>query len=168
MSPSYMEPVMSRDVPVKVSEIDFSAMEEIEAKDSFLPEAGHDKILKDENVQYFFVTDDIKIHAVYCDDKGVIVASASYNTDTGYLEFFGDADFTWYYENGELEYFVYSYKFGTAGSAPIYTFYNSDGSKEVTRTADGWYTPSLDILTNEEILEYLEKYDNAIEATAEY
>lgn len=168
MSPSFIEPVISDDIKTRVAEIDFGSMEEIEAKDSLLPEAGHDKILKGENVQYFFVTDDIKIHAVFCDEKGVITASASYNTETGYLEFYGDADFTWYFSDGELAYFVYTYSFENRNTAPIYTFYNPDGTKDVTRTLQGWYSPTLDLLSEEEIMEYLEKYQGTIEATANY
>ncbi len=168
MSPSFMKPEISADIKTKVSEIDFSSMEEIEAVDSFLPDAGHDKIYKGDNVQYFFVEDDIKIHAIYCDDNGIITASASYNTETGSIEFYGDADFTWYFRDGELTHFVYTYSFANGSIAPIYTFYNPDGTKDVTRTAQGWYSPTLDLLTNEEIMEYLDKYNGTIEATASY
>lgn len=169
MSPSYYDPALSIKVATKISDIDFDSFEEIEAEDSVFPESTHDKILKSENAQYFFVENDIKIHAVFFDENGNVHSSASYNTDTGMIEFFGDSTVTWYFdENGGLKYFVYTYDFGTVSSAPIYTFYNPDGKKEVTRTMDGWYSPSLDMLTNEEIMAYLEKYAGSIEATAEY
>ena len=33
---------------------------------------------------------------------------------------------------------------------------------------DGWYTADYDLLTNEEIMDCLDKYSGVIEATAEY
>lgn len=169
MSPSHMEPVMNEDIKTRIYEIDFDSFEEIDAKDSFFPDSSHDKILQSDNAQYFFVTDDIKIHAVFFDENKNVYGSASYNTETGYIEFYGEAEITWYFnEDGTLRCFVYSYTFNSANSHPIYTFYNPDGSKDVTRTADGWYSPELDLLTNEELMEYLEKYDGTIESTAEY
>lgn len=169
MSPSHYNPELSMDIATKVSQIDFDSFEEIDAKDSVFPDSTHDKILQSDNAQYFFVEDDIKIHAVFFDENKRITASASYNTETGNIEFFGDSSVTWYFgEKGELLYFVYTYDFNSRSSAPIYTFYTPEGNKEVTRTMDGWYTPTLDLLTNEEIMEYLEKYAASIEATAEY
>lgn len=169
MSPQFMEPVPDAEFEKSISEIDFDSFEEIEAKDSYFPDAAHDKILKSDNAQYFFVTDDIKIHAVFFDEKEQVLASASYNTETGWIEFYGDSDFTWYYnEDGSLRCFVYRFDFDSANSYPIYTFYNPDGTKDVTRTAEGWFSPGLDLLTNDEIMEYLEKYEGTIEATAEY
>lgn len=169
MSPDTMDVSAPGMVEIKLSEIDFDSFEEIEAEDSVFPDSTHDKILKSEKAQYFFVTDDIKIHGVFFDEDGKVIYSASYNTETGYAEFIGDAQKSWYFgENGELTCFVYTYDFGGTSDAPIYTFYSPNGEKEVTRTMDGWYSPNLDILTNEEIMEYLEKYEGTIEATAEY
>lgn len=169
MSPSYIDPLMNEDIEIRISDIDFDSFEEIEAKDSYFPDSSHDKILKSDKAQYFFVTDDIKIHAVFFDENERVFGSASYNTETGYIEFYGDADFTWYFnEDGELKCFVYTYSFNSIGSHPIYTFYTPDGKKDVTRTAEGWYSANLDLLTNEEIMEYLEKYEGTIESTAEY
>lgn len=169
MSPSYFDPALSFDIETKIRDIDFDSFDEIDAEDSVFPDSTHDKILKSENAQYFFVENDIKIHAVFFDENGKVHSSASYNTETGYVEFFGDADLTWYFDDeGELEYFVYTYDFDSSNSAPIYTFYNPDGTKEVVRTMNGWYTPLFDLLTNDEIMEYLDKYAGCIEATAEY
>ncbi len=169
MSPSYRDPALSLDIATKIKDINFDSFEEIEAKDSVFPDSTHDRILKSENAQYFFVEDDIKIHAVFFDENGNVHSSASYNSDTGNIEFFGDATVTWYFDGkGELEYFVYTYDFGSANSAPIYTFYKPDGTKEVTRTKNGWYTPALDLLTEEEVMAYINKYKGSIEATAAY
>lgn len=169
VSPKTMNPEPQKEFEKRVSDIDFDSFEEIEAKDSFFPDASHDKILKSDNAQYFFVAEDIKIHAVFFDEEEQVYASASYNVETGWIEFYGDEDTTWYYnEDGTLRCFVYSYDFDSVNSYPIYTFYNPDGTKDVTRTANGWYTPKFDMLDNEQIMEYLEKYDGVIEATKEY
>lgn len=169
MSPSYYDPALPFEVECRVAEIPFGSFTEIEAKDSVFPDSLHDKILKSENAQYFFVDNDIKIHAVFFDENEQVQASASYNIETGAIEFFGDATRTWYFdENGEVSFFVYTYDFNSSSSAPIYTFYDSEGNKDVTRTMEGWYSADLSILDNEEVLACLEKYEGAIESTAEY
>lgn len=172
MSPSSTDVTFPEDVAVKVSDIDFDSFEEIDAEDSVLSDVGHDKVLDSGKAQYFFVRDDIKVHAIFFEDseaeKRVVSGSASYNTETGFIEFYGDADKSWYFdEDGQLRCVVYTFSFGT-GTPAIYTFYTPEGVKEVTRTYDGWYSPEYDLLTNEEIAQYLQKYEGVIEATSEY
>ena len=169
MSPSQMDVTPPDGIEKRISEIDFDSFREIEAEDSFFPDSAHDRILESDNAQYFFVADDIKIHAVFFDERKRVTFSASYNTETGFAEFIGDAEKSWYFgKTGELECFVYSFTFGGVSDAPIYTFYSPDGKKEVTRTMNGWYTPELDMLNNDEIMDCLNKYAVTIEATAEY
>lgn len=168
MSPDEIDITLPDYLSMHSWEIDFSSFEEIEAKDSVFPESGHDKILKSENAQYFFVDNDIKVHAVFFDSEERVIASASYNTETGNLEFFGDDTTTWYYnEDGTLRCVVYTYSFD-AGTPPIYTFYSPEGKKEVTRTMEGWYNTEFDMLTNDEIMDCLDKYAGTVESTAEY
>lgn len=169
MSPSEMNVTAPDGIEMRISDIDFDSFREIEAEDSFFPASAHDRILESENAQYFFVADDIKIHAVFFDENKKVTLSASYNTETGFAEFMGDAEKSWYFgKTGELECFVYTYDFGGQSDAPIYTFYSPDGKKEVTRTINGWYSPELDMLSNDEIMDCLKKYAATIEATAEY
>ncbi|MBR3595571.1 MAG: hypothetical protein IKL47_01130 [Clostridia bacterium] len=168
MSPGTIDVSLPEELKRNTWEIDFSAFEQIEAKDSVFPESTHDKILKSDNAQYFFVENDIKIHAVFFDKDERVTASASYNTETGFIEFYGDDTTTWYFNNdGTLKCVVYTYSFG-AGTPSIYTFYSPEGQKEVTRTMDGWYDAEYNILTNEEILDCLDRYSGTIESTAEY
>ncbi len=169
VSPRRFDVSLPQGIETKISEIDFDSFEEIESADSVFPQTNHDKILKSENAQYFFLTDDIKIHAVFFDEKGAVSYSVSYNRETGYAEFIGDASTSWYFDNkGNLRCFVYTYDFDGKSDAPVYTFYSPAGEKEVTRTMDGWYTVDYELLTNDEIMDCLNKYNGVIESTAEY
>ncbi len=169
VSPSTMDVSLPEGIEVRLSKIDFDSFEEIEAEDSVFPKTNHDKILKSENAQYFFLTEDIKIHAVFFNEEGRIIYSVSYNKETGYAEFIGDDKNSWYFDNsGELRCYVFTYDFDGTSGAPIYTFYSPEGEKEYMRTRDGWYTPDYDMLTNNEIMECLDIYSGVIEATAEY
>lgn len=169
MSPSFTDVTLPEGFNVSLNDIDFDSMSEIAAEDSVFPETAHDRILQSDNAQYFFLTGDKKVHAVFFDENKNLKFSASYNNDTGFAEFIGDAEKSWYFdETGVLSCVVYSYTFGGKSAAPIYTFYSPEGEKEVTRTMDGWYTPDFDVLSNEEIMTCLKKYAFTIEATAEY
>lgn len=167
MSPAVCEEKVPDYIKIKVSEVDFDAFEEISSSESVFPESGHDKILKSDNAQYFFVNDDIKIHGVFLDENDNITYVVSYNTETGYAEFVGNDSYSWYFdENGEPQCIVFTYK--ESGIAPVYTFYNPDGSKEVIRTMEGWYNTQLDMLSQDEVAFAVGKFMNTIEATAEY
>lgn len=169
VSPRTMDVSLPEGIEIKISDIDFDSFEEIEAEDSVFPGTNHDKILKSENAQFFFLSGDIKIHAVYFIDGSAIPYTVSYNTETGYAEFIGDVQKSWYFDkNGQLRCFVFTYDFDGESDAPIYTFYTPEGEKEVARTIDGWYNTSYDLLTNDEIMDYLDKYSGVSEATAEY
>lgn len=169
MSPDEIDLSYPEYIETEISRIDFDSLTEIDAADSVLPKAGHDKILEGENVQYFFVDGDIKIHAIFFDENKNITCSASYNTSLGYIEFIGTDSISWYFnENGEFSCAVYSFSGDTNKLAPIYTFYNENREKEVTRTVNGWYSPSFDLLSQEDTLVYIQKYSFTIEATATY
>ncbi len=169
MSPDTMDVTPPENIEAELKNISFDSFKEIEAEDSVFPQATHDKILESENAQYFFVNDDIKVHAVYFDENKRVSYSVSYNIKTGYAEFIGDAEKSWYFdETGKLKTFVYSYTFGGTSDAPIYTFYSPEGEKEVTRTMNGWYSPDFDLLSNDEIMDFLDRYKGTVEATAEY
>ena len=168
-SPGTKDVSLPEGIEVKLSRINFNSFEEIDAKDSVFPNTKHDKILKSENAQYFFLTDDIKIHAVFFDADGIIAYSVSYNRETGYAEFIGDDKNSWYFDNsGRLRCFVFTYDFDGKSGAPIYTFYSPEGEKEYIRTIEGWYTPDYELLTNSEIMDCLDIYSGVIEATSEY
>lgn len=169
MSPDTMDVTLPLGIEIKVSDIDFDSFEEIDAKDSVLQNAGHDKILESENAQYFFVDNDIKIHGIFFDENKKITYSASYNTDTGFCEFMGDNEMSWYFnENGELICVVYTFTGDKGEIAPIYTFYNAYGVKDVTRTANGWYNEDFDLLSEDTVLDIVSRYSKTIEATAKY
>lgn len=169
MSPLSMDVTLPERFKVRLSDIDFDSMTEIEAEDSVFPETAHDKILQGDKVQFFFLSGDNKVHAVFFDENDRVNFSASYNSDTGFAEFFGDAQNSWYFDDtGELRCFVYTYDFDGTSDAPIYTFYSPDGKKDVARTLNGWYSAEYDLLTNEEVMDCLKKYQGVIEATEEY
>ena len=169
MSPDTMDVTLPLGIEIKVSDIDFDSFEEIDAKDSVLQNAGHDKILESENAQYFFVDNDIKIHGIFFDENKKITYSASYNTDTGFCEFMGDNEMSWYFnENGELICVVYTFTGDKGEIAPIYTFYKTDGTKDVTRTMNGWYNGDFDVLSEDTVLDIVSRYSKTIEATAKY
>lgn len=169
MSPDTMDVTLPLGIEIKVSDIDFDSFEEIDAEDSVLQNAGHDKILESENAQYFFVDNDIKIHGIFFDENKKITYSASYNTDTGFCEFMGDNEMSWYFnENGELICVVYTFTGDKGEIAPIYTFYNAYGVKDVTRTANGWYNEDFDLLSEDTVLDIVSRYSKTIEATAKY
>lgn len=158
---------------IRVADIDFDSFTEIDIEDSFVPEGGHDKVLESENAQYFFVDDDIKIHAVFFvadgENRREITASASYNTETGVLEFYGDESRTWYFdENGELKCLVLTYDGKKHDLVPVYGFYDNNGELDVLRSSDGWFENYIYEVTEEETLLYIEKYTGTIEATASY
>ncbi len=169
VSPRTRDITLPEGIETRVSDIAFDSFDEIEAKDSVFPETTHDKILKSESAQYFFVNDDIKVQAVFFNEKGRVEYSASYNTQTGYVEFIGDAENSWYFaEDGSLLCYVYTYDFDGKSDAPVYTFYSPEGEREFIRTMDGWFSDSYDTLTNDEIMACLDKYSGVIEATSEY
>lgn len=169
MSPDIAEINPPEEVKIRVSDIDFDSFEEIDAEDSVLPGVGHDRILQSENAQYFFVDDDIKVHAIFYDENKKITCSASYNTQIGYVEFIGNDKMSWYFdENGEFTLAVYTFTGDNNELMPIYTFYNSDGEKEAVRAANGWFTPDMEPFSQSQTLEIIKKYSSVIEATAEY
>lgn len=195
MSPEKIDTDLPDFLKVKVSDIDFDSFDEIKAKNSFFPDSAHDKILESDNAQYFFIDGDVKVHAVFYENVTVtetentsdsentgtsdttektektekkVVGSASYDTKTGFAEFYGDSDKTWYFDDsGEVSCVVFTYSFGS-GTPAIYTFYSPDGEKDVIRTVDGWYSADLDLLSNEEVFDCVQKYSETIEAVAEY
>lgn len=172
MSPDTMDTSLPDRLAIKVSDIDFDSFTEIKAKKSLFPEAQQDKILESDNAQYFFLDEDTKFQAVFYvlseNLEKNITASASYDTETGVIEFYAEADKTWYFdETGEITSVVYTFSFGSS-TPSIYTFYSPDGEKDVTRTMDGWYSADFELLTQEEVLECLKKYEGTVEATKEY
>ncbi len=169
MSPDTADVTLPENIEIKISDIDFDSFTEIDAKDSVLQNAGHDKILESENAQYFFVKNDIKIHGIFFDENKRITYSASYNTETGFCEFIGDTEMSWYFnEKGELSCAVYAFTGEKGEIAPIYTFYNAYGVKDVTRTANGWYNEDFDLLSEDTVLDLISRYSYTIEATAKY
>lgn len=173
ISPSVIDVTVPEDLIIKVSDIDFDAFEEIDIKDSFVPKGGHDKVLESENAQYFFVDDDIKVHVVFFelteDGKKDISASASYNTETGFVEFYGDENRTWYFnEDGTFRCLVFTYDGENHDRVPVYTFYDTQGNRDVVRSVEGWFDANIDALSQEDTLNYIEKYKGTSEATAQY
>ncbi len=169
MSPDTVDVTLPENISIRISDIDFESFTEIDAEDSVLQNAGHDKILESENAQYFFVDDDIKIHAIFFDENKRITCSASYNKDTGYCEFIGDNEKSWYFdENGKLRSVVYTFTGEKGDVVPVYTFCTAEGEKVVTRTMNGWYNKALDMLSEEEVLNMISSYSYTIEASAKY
>ena len=168
MSPSEIDVTIPVDVIINTEDIPFSSYEEIDAKDSELPDSMCEKVLKSSDAEYFFMDSEKKILVIFFDENEVPSYSACYDMESGALEFIGDDVKTWYYnEDGTCKCIVYTFSFG-ASTPPIYTFYNAEGKKEVTRTMDGWYSPDYEKLTEEQVYECIKKYKGTIEATKEY
>ncbi len=168
MSPSEIDISLSIDVETNTADIPFSSYEEIDAKDSELPDSMCQKVLKSENAEYFFMDSENKILVIFFDEKNVPVYSACYDMESGALDFIGNDEKTWYYNaDGSLNLVVYTFSFGK-NNPPIYTFYDESGKKDVTRTMDGWYSADFTKLTEQEAFEYITKYQKTIEAITEY
>lgn len=174
ISPTAYDVSVPENVITNVDDIDFDSFEEIDIEDSIFPEGGHDKVLDSGDAQYFFVDDDIKIHAVFfetlTDGKREVFASASYNTETGVIEFYGEDNKTWYFdESGELWCFVLTYSGAKHDIVPVYSFYDAEGNRDVVRSVDGWFTSlAEDALSDDDVMAYIEKYQSVSEATAQY
>ena len=168
MSPPTADTALPFDVQLKLKDIDFDSFEKIAAKDSVFPDSDYDRILRSENAEYFF-SEENKVLAVFFDSDESICASASYDTESGIIEFFGNDVGTWYYDKeAKLECYVYTYKADIKNAAPIYTFYDAEGNKIVTRTMGGWYDAELYLLDEAETLDIIKRFAFTIEATVEY
>lgn len=168
-TPPTCDTALPEEIEMHISAIDFESFAEIPDEESFFPGMGHDKVLESDRAQYFFLDAAEEIHTFFFDENKNITFVARYNSTSGYLKFVADDTKSWYYdENGEFLSVVYTFKNDSPGAAPVYTFYKPDGTKDVIRTMDGWYTPDLYRLSEADTAVVISEYAYTAEATAQY
>lgn len=167
MSPVSMNTEPSVDVEKNTAKIKFSSFKEISSEDSYLKIKELDKILKGADREYYFLNEENKILMVLFDENGELAYSASYNMETGALEFLGDDAKTWYFnEDGALRCMVYEYN-DESGYSGIYTFYTPEGKRDLVRVGTFYYDSELFELSENDTVSYLQKYSYTIEIVSQ-
>lgn len=163
MSPPTFDTEIKTEIKLNLNSYDIGSFDEIKAADSAIKNSEAEKILKKDNTELFFMDEQDKIFIILLDEEGNPEYSGVYKKDSGTLEYFGNKDTSWYFdEKGELYTVVYVFTF-EEGYKGIRSYYTPDGTRNFVIASGQYYNGSLDELSDEEAVPYLQKYANTAE-----
>lgn len=164
MSPQTVDTALPFEVGRVFSELDLTGIRRIEDDAAVLKTGDTDKICRLNNTEYYYLMDG-KVLVAYLNAEELVEYSAYYD-ENGHLFYFGNNEFSWYFNgDGDIFCVIKTYTIEANGNEVV-SFYNEKGERQYIRSGEVYYDNNFDELSDEKTLEVIKYYGSTAEVNS--